>query len=200
MASGEKLTLVRRPQTRSISIVWLLEEIGAPYESRIVTIRTADGKGAVDPNNPHPHGKVPALIHDGAVVFESAAIALYLCDLFPEAKLAPRTGDPKRGAFLSWLAYRPGILEPAMMERYLKLEHIDGAMGWARPDEVDAYLTRHLAENRYILGEAFSAADVMVGGAIQYMMMVKLMAETPVFKDYVGRISARPAFQKAMAA
>ena len=81
------LTLIHRPMTRSGSIVWLLEEIGAPYQTRVVTTRTADGKGAFDPNNPHPHGKVPALIHDGEVVFESAAIALYLVDLFPEAKL-----------------------------------------------------------------------------------------------------------------
>jgi glutathione S-transferase len=193
------LTLIYRPQTRSVSIIWLLEEIGAPYEMKLVSTRTADGKGAVDPANPHPHGKVPALVHDGEVVFESAAIALYLVDLFPEAKLGPRVGDPERGRFLSWLAYRPGILEPAMMERHLKIEHVHGAMGWAAPDEVDALLNRHLAENRYFLGDTFSAADIMVGGAIHYMMMVKLMAETPVFKEYVGRITARPAFQKAAA-
>lgn len=193
------LTLIYKPQTRSISIIWLLEEIGASYELKSVTTRTADGKGAVDPANPHPHGKVPALIHDGAVVFECAAIALYLVDLFPEAKLAPKVGDPKRGALLSWLAYRPGILEPAMMERYLKIQHIDGAMGWARPDEVDAYLNRHLSENKYFLGDTFSVCDVMMGGAIHYMIMVKSMAETPVFKEYVGRITARPAFQRAMA-
>jgi glutathione S-transferase len=193
------LTLIYKPQTRAISIAWLLEEIGAPYATKLVTTRTADGNGAVDPANPHPHGKVPALVHDGEVVFECAAIALYLVDLFPEAKLGPRVGEAKRGALLSWLAYRPGILEPAMMERHLKLQHIDGAMGWARPDEVDAVLNRHLAENKYILGNAFSAADILVGGAIHYMMMVKLMAETPVFKEYTVRITARPAFQKAMA-
>jgi glutathione S-transferase len=193
------LTLICKPQTRSISIVWLLEEIGAPYEAKVVSTRTADGKGAIDPANPHPHGKVPALVHDGEVVFEGAAIALYLTDLFPVAKLGPRVGEAKRGAFLSWLAYRPGILEPAMMERHLKIQHIPGAMGWAEPNEVDAYLNRHLAENQYFLGDTFSTADIMVGGAIQYMMYVKLMAETPVFKEYCARITARPAFQKAMA-
>ena len=193
------LTLIHKPQTRSASIVWLLEEIGAPYEARVVTTRTADGNGALDPNNPHPHGKVPALIHDGEVVFESAAIALYLVDIFPEAKLGPRIGEKKRGALLSWLAYRPGVLEPAMLERHLKIPHVTGAMGWAEPDEVDAVLNRHLAENKYFLGDTFSAADVIVGGAIHFMIMVKRMEETPVFKEYVGRITARPAFQKAMA-
>lgn len=193
------LTLIHKPQTRSGSIVWLLEEIGAPYETRSVTTRTADGKGAIDPANPHPHGKVPALVHDGAVVFESAAIALYLVDLFPEAKMGPQVGEPKRGALLSWLAYRPGVLEPAMLERHLKIPHVTGAMGWPEPDEVEALLNRHLAENRYFLGDTFSAADIMVGGAIHFMIMLQRIAETPVFKDYVGRITARPAFQKAMA-
>jgi len=192
------LTLIHKPQTRSVSIVWLLEEIGATYETKVVTTRTADGNGAVDPNNPHPHGKVPALVHDGEVVFESAAIALYLVDLFPDAKLGPRIGEPKRGALLSWLAYRPGVLEPAMMARYLKVQHLQGTMGWAQAEEVEALLNRHLVENRYFLGDAFSAADVMVGGAIQYMMMVKMMPETPVFNEYVGRITARPAFARAM--
>jgi glutathione S-transferase len=194
------LTLIHKPQTRSSSIVWLLEEIGAPYEKKVVTTRTADGKGAIDPANPHPHGKVPALVHNGAVVFESAAIALYLVDLFPEAKMGPRVGEAQRGALLSWLAYRPGILEPAMLERTQKFQHVTGAMGWPEPDEVDALLNRHLSENRYFLGDSFSAADIMLGGAIHFMIMVKRMEETPVFKDYVARITARPAFQKAMAA
>jgi glutathione S-transferase len=193
------LTLIHRPQSRSISIVWLLEEIEAPYEIRLVNTRTADGKGARDPANPHPHGKVPALIHDGEVVFESAAIALYLVDLFPEAMLAPRIGEAKRGALLSWLAYRPGILEPAMMERHLELQHLQGTMGWAAPDEVDAVLDGHLTANPYFLGDAFSVVDIMVGGAIHYMMMVGMMTETPAFKHYVARITGRPAFQRAMA-
>ena len=192
------LTLIYKPQTRSISIIWLLEEIGASYELQSVTTRTADGKGAVDPANPHPHGKVPALVHDGETVFECAAIALYLVDLFPEAKLGPRIGEPKRGALLSWLAYRPGVLEPAMMERRMAIEHITGAMGWPEPDEVDALLNRHLTENKFFLGDSFSAADIMVGGAIHYMIMVKSMEETPVFKEYIERITARPAFQRAM--
>lgn len=139
------------------------------------------------------------MVHDREVVFECAAIALYLVDLFPEAKLAPRIGEPKRGALLSWLAYRPGVLEPAMMERRMKIAHVTGAMGWPEPDEVDALLNRHLTENEYFLGEAFSAVDIMVGGAIHYMIMVKSMVETPVFKEYIGRITARPAFQRAMA-
>jgi glutathione S-transferase len=125
------LTLYHAPKSRSSSIVWLLEELGAPYQKHIVDIRRPDGSGSgtPDPNNPHPHGKVPALDHDGHRVFETAAIALYLTDLFPEKGLGPQVGDPLRGEYLSWLAYRPSVLEPALMMRRLNVPHVQGAMG-----------------------------------------------------------------------
>jgi glutathione S-transferase len=192
------LTLIHKPRTRSGSIVWLLEEIGAPYETKIVSTRGADGSGSADPANPHPHGKVPALVHDGRVVFESSAIALYLADLFPDAKLGPRIGDPKRGEFLSWLAYRSGVMEPAFLERRLGISHVYGPMGWAPPDEVETLLNQHLSQNEYFLGAGFSAADVMVGGGINFMIMFKMMSETPVLKDYCARLVSRPAFLKMM--
>jgi glutathione S-transferase len=111
--------------------VWLLEELGVPYETKLVEIRRADGSGARDPANPHPHSKVPCLQHDGQRGFEIVAITLYLTDLFPEAKLGRRVGDPNRGEYLSWLAYRPGVIKPAMMMRRLSVKHVQGGMGWA---------------------------------------------------------------------
>ena len=192
------LTLFHAQKSRSGSIVWLLEELGVPYETKVVNIRRGDGSGARDPANPHPHGKVPCLQHDGQRVFEIAAITLYLTDLFPQAKLGPRVGDPNRGEYLSWLAYRPGVLEPAMMMRRLSVKHVPGAMGWAEAAEVEEVLTATLMERKYLLGEEFSAADIAVGGAINYLMMFKLMSETPVFKDYTARITSRPAFRRMM--
>lgn len=188
------LTLIHKPKTRSASIIWLLEEIGAPYDCKIVSTRNADGTGSADPGNPHPHGKVPALLHDGHVVFEGSAIALYLTDLFPEARLGPRVGDANRGELLSWLAYRPGVMEPAFLERRLGIKHVYGAMGWATPDEVEATLNQHLSRNKYMLGDAFSTADIMVGGGINFMMQFKMMSETPTLKEYCSRIVSRPAF------
>lgn len=192
------LTLIHKPMTRSSSIVWLLEEIGAPYETKNVTIKGADGSGARDPANPHPHGKVPALVHDGHVVFEGSAIALYLTDLFPQAKMGPRVCDAKRGEYLSWLAYRSGVMEPAFMERRFGIKHVYGAMGWAPPEEVEEVLNAHLAKNKYFLGDEFSAADIMLGGGLNFMIMFKMTAETPVLKDYCARITDRPAFRKMM--
>ncbi|NWH08400.1 MAG: glutathione S-transferase family protein [Alphaproteobacteria bacterium] len=192
------LTLIHKPMSRSASIRWLLEELGVPYETKAVTIKGPDGSGARDPSNPHPHGKVPALVHDGHVVFETPAIALYLTDLYPEAKLGPKVGDSARGAYLSWLAYRTGVMEPAFLERRLGLKHIYGMMGWAAPEEVEEALNTHLAGKDYFLGQTFSAADIVVGGGINFMMMFKLMNETPLLKDYCARITDRPAFKRAM--
>lgn len=192
------LTLFHAPRSRSGGIVWLLEELGVPYETKVVNIRRGDGSGARDPANPHPHGKVPCLQHDGQRVFEIAAITLYLTDLFPDSKLGPRVGDPQRGEYLSWLAYRPGVLEPAMMMRRLNVKHVQGAMGWADAAEVEATLDSVLAGRRYLLGDAFSAADISVGGTINFLMGFKIMNETPVFKDYAARITSRPAFKRMM--
>jgi glutathione S-transferase len=193
------ITLYHRPQTRSGSIVWLLQELDVPYETKTVaSLRSADGSGAVDPANPHPHGKVPALTDGGETIFEGGAIALYLTDKYRTKKLGPAAGEPKRGEYLSWLFYRPGVMEPAFMERRFAIKHVFGAMGWAPPEEVEDLLNQHLAKNKYLLGAEFSAADIMLGGGLNFMLMFKMATETPVLKDYCARITDRPAFRKMM--
>jgi len=193
------ITLYHSPMTRSASIVWLLEELGVPYETRIVDFRRADGSGARDPANPHPHGKVPALTDGDDVVFESSAIALYLTDKYRKQRMGPAAGEPKRGEYLSWLAYRPGVMEPALLCRRFDIKHVYGAMGWAPAEEVEQVLNAHLASSSaYFLGEEFSALDILLGGGLNFMMMAKLVAETPVLKAYTGRITSRPAFQRMM--
>src|SRR5580692_10157766 len=107
------ITLYHSPQSRSASILWLLEELAVPYDIKIVGFRRADGTGAKDPANPHPHGKVPAIKDGEELIFETSAIALFLTDKYPAKKMGPRVGEPGRGEYLSWLAYRPGVMEPA---------------------------------------------------------------------------------------
>ena len=102
------LTLIHAPRSRSSRFLWLLEEIGAPYEIQYVSIRRSDGSGALDAANPHPHGKVPLLKDGATVVFEQTAIALYLSDKFPDAKLGPAIGDPREGRFLPSSPTIPG--------------------------------------------------------------------------------------------
>ena len=194
------ITLYHSPQTRSSSIVWLLEELQVPYETRLVGFRRFDGTGAKDPANPHPHGKVPALTDGGDTLFESSAIALYLTDKYRTVKMGPEAGEKGRDEYLSWLAYRPGVMEPALLCRRFGIQHVYGAMGWAPADEVEEALNAHLKGRKYFLGDDFSALDILLGGGIHFMLQAKMMAETPVLKDYTARITARPAFAKMMAA
>jgi glutathione S-transferase len=193
------ITLYHSPMTRSGSIVWLLEELGVPYETKIVTLRRFDGSGARDPANPHPHGKVPALTDGGDTLFESSAIALYLTDKYRDRKMGPAAGEAHRDEYLSWLAYRPGVMEPALISRRLGHQHMQGMMGWASAEEVEEILNAHLASRKYFLGDAFSALDILIGGGIHFMIAANMMTPTEVFKEYTARITARPAFAKMMA-
>jgi len=192
------ITLYHGPNSRSGSIVWLLEELEVAYETKIVGFRRADGSGARDPSNPHPHGKVPALTDGDEFIFEGSAIALFLTDKYPAKKLGPCVGDPKRGEYLSWLAYRPGVMEPALLSRRFEIKHVYGAMGWAPADEVEEVLNKHLASRRYFLGDDFSAVDILLGGGLSFLMMAKMLKETPVLAAYSARVIDRPAYRKMM--
>jgi len=194
------ITLYHSPQTRSGSILWLLEELEVPYQTKVVDFRRSDGSGSKDPANPHPHGKVPALADDDGIVFEGSAIALYLTDKYRKKKLGPAVGEPKRGEYLSWLAYRPGVMEPALISRRFDVKHVYGAMGWAPADEVEEVLNGHLATRKFMLGDDFSAVDILIGGGIYFMLMAKMIKETPVMKVYAERVIDRPAYRKMMGA
>ena len=195
------LTLYHAPQSRSFRTLWLLEELGVPYEKRVVSIRRADGSGAEEPGyrKIHPHAKVPAIVHDGVAVFETPAIALYLTDAFPAAGLGPAVGDRLRGPYLSWLAYSTGVIEPALLERFLAVPHRVSTFGWGAPEEVEAVLADALTAGPYLLGDRFSAADVVVGGSIAFLLQMKVWPATPVFTDYAARLTARPAHKRAEA-
>ena len=193
------ITLFHHPNTRSSRFIFLLEELGAPYEIRLVTLRKRDGTGAVDPANPHPHGKVPAICDDGAVVFESPAIALYLTDRFPENGLGPLTGDRDRGAYLSWLVYYSGVLEPAFVSKFLSHDVPRGTAGWVAVEEAMPAVIQQLARGPYLLGERFSAADILYGTTFAMFSQSPLMEKSPVIDTYVQRVVGRPAFERARA-
>lgn len=193
------ITLFHRPKTRSSRFIFLLEELEAPYQIKLVTTRTRDGGGAVDPANPHPHGKVPAIDDDGAIVFESPAIAIYLTDKFPKNRLGPVAGDPDRAPYLSWLCYYTGVLEPAIMSKFMNAEVPRGTAGWVPVDEAIPAIIKVLSPGPYILGERFSAADVLYGTTFAMFGQNPMMPKSVVIDDYVRRIVARPAFGRAQA-
>jgi glutathione S-transferase len=192
------ITLFHRAKTRSTRFIFLLEELEAPYQIRPVTTRTRDG-GAVDPANPHPHGKVPAIADDGVVVFESPAIALYLTDRFPRNQLGPLVGEPQRGAYLSWLSYYTGVLEPAILSKFKNFDVPQGTAGWVPVEEAMPAIIGRLSAGPYFLGERFSAIDVLYGTTFAMLAQTALLAGSPVIDDYVKRVVARPAFARAQA-
>jgi glutathione S-transferase len=194
------ITLYHHPRTRSSRFIFLLEELGVPYEiHRIANIRKADGTGGPDPENPHPHGKSPALKDGDTLVFESTAIALYLTDRFPQNGLGPVVGDAKRGAYVSWLAYYAGVMEPAWMSAYMKWEIPRGTAGWVKTEEVMELVNATLAKGPYILGEKFSALDILIGTTFKMFMGSPLLEKTDLLDGYVSRVLARPAYARAQA-
>jgi len=192
------ITLFHRARTRSTRFIFLLEELGAPYEIRPVTTRTATG-GAVDPANPHPHGKVPAIADDGVIVFESPAIALYLTDKFPKNRLGPLVGDPDRGAYLSWLAYYTGVLEPAFLSKFKNFDVPQGTAGWVPVEEAMPAVIAKLSAGAYFLGERFSAIDVLYGTTFAMFAQSPLLPKSAQIEAYVKRVVERPAFARAQA-
>jgi glutathione S-transferase len=190
------ITLFHRGKTRSSRFIFLLEELEAPYELKQVTTKTPSG-GAVDPANPHPHGKVPAISDDGVIVFESPAIALYLTDKFPKNRLGPMVGERERGAYLSWLAYYTGVFEPAVMSKFMNANVPQGTAGWAPIEEVMAILVSRLTASPYMLGERFTATDVLYGTTFALFANSPLLPKSAAIDDYVKRVTERPAFIKA---
>lgn len=190
------ITLYHSPQSRSSRIIWLLEEIGEPYRLEYVTVRRPDGSGGPDPKNAHPDKKVPALLHDGRLVTESAAICLYLTDAFPKAGLGPLAGDPLRGAYLTWLFYYAGVTEPVLVAKFRGLADTDPNEKLAF-EQMESRLRGALDPGPYLLGEAFSAADVLFASAFQWAP--HLMPQGSHVDAYLARLRARPALARAQA-
>lgn len=184
------LTLFHAPWSRSSRLVWLLEEIGAPFDIVYCDIRRMDGTGARDPRNPHPDGKVPALLHGDALITESAAVALYLTDLFPEAGLGAPVGSPERGAYLTWLAWTAGEMEPAFWDRIRGATATD-PKAQARYDAVIARLLSALERGPWLMGPRFTAVDVMIGSALSWGR--EFVPDSDVLDAYVARVLDRPA-------
>jgi glutathione S-transferase len=189
------LTLFHAPQSRSSRFVWLLEEIGAPYEIEYISIGSRPGGASA--NNPHPHKKAPALVHDGELIHESAAIALYLADAFPAAGLGPKIGEKGRGEFVTWLAYYAGVIEPAMVAKATSWESPPGMTGWAPFEEVVARITAQIEKGPWFLGDRFTVLDIMIGSLLQWAG--RMFPDTPAYEAYKARIGERPALARAMA-
>jgi glutathione S-transferase len=197
------ITLFHAPHSRSGAVRILLEELGAPYALQVVNLKAGDTR-APRYLELNPMGKVPALLvgQEGAdaLVTEQAAIMSYLADLFPQAGLAPACDHPLRGPYLRWMAFHGACFEPAVIDLALKREPAPPSMcPYGDYDTMLATLTRQLRAGPYLLGERFSAADILWAHALGWTTAFKLVPELPEVMDYIARLHARPAFQRVTA-
>ncbi|HEX6842048.1 MAG TPA: glutathione S-transferase family protein [Stellaceae bacterium] len=194
------LTLYHASPSRSSIVLWMLEELGQPYDVKLIKLSEGDNlkPGFLAIN---PMGKVPALAHKGTVITEAAAICTYLADEFPQAKLNVPVGTPARGVYLKWLFFGPGCVEPAMIDRAAprKEEARRGMLGYGTFDTTMDTVAGAIAKGPWLMGEQFTAADVIVGSTIRWGTMFKLIPERPEFTAYLARMAARPAAQRAEA-
>ena len=195
MSDKAAVTLFHSPQTRSSCTLTLLEELGAPYDLHLVNMRAGENRQPAFLAL-NPMGKVPAILHNGALITEQAAIFIYLGDLFPEAGLAPQMGDPLRGPYLRWMVYEAACYEPAMVDRAIQRAPAPQAMcPYGDWDTMLGTVVDQLSKGPYLLGETFSAADVFMGQALNFGRNFGVVPkEEPTIADYVERITSRPAF------
>ncbi|MHA1517014.1 MAG: glutathione S-transferase family protein [Alphaproteobacteria bacterium] len=194
------LMLYHATPSRSSIVRWMLEELGEPYDIHLLTLSKGE-QLASDYLAINPMGKVPALRHGDVIVTESAAICTYLADEFPAAKLNVPVGDPRRGAYLKWLFFAPGCIEPARVDcTYPHQEQPRrGMLGYGDYDSVMEVTAKAVEPGPYILGDQFTAADVIVGSTLRWGLSFKLTPYLKEFTDYVARLEERPALQRAVA-
>jgi glutathione S-transferase len=195
-----QLTLYHATPSRSSIALWMLEEIGEPYGVKLLDLAKGDQQ-TPDYLAINPMGKVPALKHGDAVVTESAAICTYLADAFPHAGLNVPVGDPRRGVYMKWLFFAPGVLEPAVTDRAFprKEDPRRGTLGYGDFDSVMNVLAKAVTPGPFLMGEQFTAADVLIGANLRWGMMFKLIPQRKEFNDYVARFQDRPAAKRAEA-
>ncbi len=194
------LTLYHASPSRSSIVLWMLEELGEPYDIKLIKLSAGDNMKP-DYLAINPMGKVPALKHGDTVITEVAAICAYLADEFPEKKLNIPAGSPRRGVYLKWLFFGPSCVEPAMIDRASprKEEARRGMLGYGDFDTCMNVLAKAVAQGPWLMGEQFTAADVVIGSTIRWGTLFKLIPERPEFMAYAARIAARPAAQRAQA-
>lgn len=198
--SHSTVELFYNPHSRATLTRALLEELGVDYQLQLLDFRKNqqldDAFMAIN-----PMGKVPTLRHNGVVVTETVAIYIYLADCFAEAGLAPAIDDPDRGPYLRWLVFYAACFEPAINDRAMQRDPAPRAQSpYADFDTTLGAMTALLQEGPWVLGERFSAADVLWGNALCYTTQFGMVDKTPLIEAYMERVLARPAQQRALAA
>ncbi len=193
------LKFYHAPWSRGSGVLWLLEELGVDYELNHIDIRE-EGGVSEDYRLIQPNKKVPAIMHDGTVITERAAITIYLADTFTGAGLAPAIGHPMRAAYLTATVYCDAVFDPCISAHAHGLKYQSNDYSFGLLEDMVAYVERRLTENKFAAGDIFTAADTQLASAINYTMVnLKALPERAVFHDYIKRIEERPAYKRAQA-
>jgi glutathione S-transferase len=193
-----ELTLYHAAPSRSSVVLWMLEELGQPYDVKLIKLSEGDNLKP-DYLAINPMGKVPALKHRDTIITELAAICTYLADEFPQARLNVPVGSPQRGVYHKWLFFGPGCLEPAVIDRAAPRKEPPrrAMLGYGDFDTTMSVVAKAVEKGPWLMGEQFTAADVVIGANIRWGMIFKMVPERQEFTDYAARIAARPAAQRA---
>ena len=181
------------PMSRAATTAWMLAELDVPHEQ--ILIEMPAGENA-EYRAINPMGKVPALVDGDVLVTEAAAICAYLADRFPEKKLAPPPDSRERGRYYRYLFFPVVTLEPFLAVVSLGVDEWSPvSMGWGDRERVMATVEAMTPEIGWALGESFTTADVIFGGALAFFSGFGMMEPTPRVSAYIDRIKARPAYQ-----
>jgi glutathione S-transferase len=196
--NSRHVTLFHSPQTRSSGTLVLLEELQADYTLHPLNMKAGEHRQSAYLAI-NPMGKVPAIRHGDALITEQGAIFTYLADLYADTGLAPALDDPLRGPYLRWMFYYGSSFEPAVVDRAQKVVPPQGMCPYGDFDTMLKTLTDQLERGPYLLGERFTAADVLWGGALGWTTRFGLVPKLPVIEAYIARHNARPAVARVQA-
>jgi len=197
-ADDADIVLYYAPRTRAFRALWFLEELGKPYRIALVNYANAEHKRP-DFLKLNPMGKLPTVVDQGAPIAESGAILLYLADKYSAGTLAPRLDDPKRADYLRWLFFAVGVMEPAFGEKFFKWQDVPASRAaWGSFADMEKVATDGIAPGPFLLGDQFTAADVLMGSNLHWGTLMKLFPEEGAIADYVARCAARPALKRAL--
>jgi glutathione S-transferase len=191
------ITLYHAPNSRSFGSLLLLEELGVPYTLHLLNLKAGEQRRP-EYLQINPMGKVPALRDGDSLITEQVAIFIHLADRFPELGLAPAAGEPQRGPYLRWLVYYAACFEPAVVDRALKREPGPKAMQpYGDFETMLDTIANQIGSGPYLLGERFSAADILWATGLTWTRAFNLVPDMPGFQDYIARSAARPATARA---
>lgn len=192
----ETVTVYYAPRTRAFVALWLVEELKIDYRLESFDIMTGRHRRP-DYLALNPMGKVPLVVDGGQPVHETGAIALHLADRYREVPLAPSIGDPQRGRYLSWLFFAGNVIEPAYCEKAFGWQVNDGTVGWGSYDRMVAALTPVVEQGPWLLGDRFTAADLVIGNYLHSGTKFGVIEPDSALGRFAARAIDRPAFARA---